>query len=84
MLVTGLKPVGENGHVFCTGFVLQNSRVLFRSPVGHVGQNPVPVQAAPVQQEDHPARKPVRQLDFTSMYDGTTSSADTSVQPGTM
>eukprot|EP00250_Pteridium_aquilinum_P034489 c7661_g1_i1 orf=2-604(-) len=64
------------------------SKVLFRPPVGHVGQgvpsNPLPVQAAPAQQEDHPARKPVRQLDFTSMYDGTSSSVDTSVRPVTI
>lgn len=84
---TGQGMLGLVSHTVSTmpsSLPLSPARVLFRSPVGHVGQNPVPVQAAPVQQEDHPARKPVRQLDFTSMYDGTTSSADTSVQPGTM
>ncbi|KAI5079934.1 hypothetical protein GOP47_0005413 [Adiantum capillus-veneris] len=65
------------------------TRVLFQSPVGQIGQgvplNPLPVQATPASQEEHPARKPVRQLDFTSMYDGTHSSiAETSVQPTTI
>lgn len=69
---------------------LSPARVLFRQHVGQVGQgippNPAPTQAPIHQQEEHPARKPVRQLDFTSMYDGTHSSSvvDTSVQPITM
>ncbi|MCO5557968.1 hypothetical protein L7F22_011542 [Adiantum nelumboides] len=62
------------------------SRVLFRPPVGQVvPSNPLLVQSTPAQQEEHPARKPVRQLDFTTMYDGTHSSiAETSVQPTTV
>lgn len=58
---------------------------MFR-PTAQPGQglspNPAPVQPAPTQQEDHPARKPVRQLDFTSMYGGPSTSTDSSARPG--
>ena len=40
--------------------------------------------STPIHQEEHPARKPVRQLDFTSMYDGASSCADTCVRPVTV
>ncbi|MCO5601187.1 hypothetical protein L7F22_055306 [Adiantum nelumboides] len=65
---------------------LSPARVLFRPPVGQVvPSNPLLVQSTPAQQEEHPARKPVRQLDFTTMHDGTHSSiAETSVQPTTV
>lgn len=60
-------------------------RVLFRPPGSNVGQGVAldlaTVQAPLAQQEDYPARKPVRQLDFTSINDGPTSSVETSVQP---
>ncbi|KAH7301993.1 hypothetical protein KP509_23G051600 [Ceratopteris richardii] len=68
---------------------LSPARVLFRPSMGQVGQNislnPLPVPAPSTQQEEQPARKPVRQLDFTSMYDGSSCSmVDASVQPVNM
>eukprot|EP00249_Psilotum_nudum_P032640 c48442_g1_i1 orf=200-922(+) len=57
------------------------ARVIFRSLVPQPAQGISPL-VGPAQQGDHPVRKPVRQLDFTSMHGGAATSIDNSIRSG--